>query len=511
MQKVEIILNDEQLIAKLDLILANQAIILEAINDTPIPVPVPPTPEPPTPEPPTPDWIDFTEEYYKLINEGVEEIYLEAGKTYHVSVIKQTLLLNRKIKIYSGEERATLVFGVENYSPIIHGQQDGLLFLLHDNGQLVIENVNICQPKQLKTVMYWNPRIFAGSAWKDLIWTVAIKNCDTTAIGENGGFGLGFMYGSPEQNHVALINFKHYGTGLMDAKNSYEDSILYVTMRDIKTNAQEEAQNKLSAINFEHNGSLKDGVLDFDGDVYSLTSGYNYTWRDNDAYLVLWDRFTFFIDGYKEDSTPSNNKFRFRKQAEGKCKFHVMDSNSIYSNELEIHAGDKFDYKGSEYTVVSKDRIQYPFFDSRTTEAILEPWKARAIVYQLDKPLPIQTGEIEINYKGEKIEFDDQPITLLYKANGSFKTDLNTKYRDGNMIQGRGIGHLSYNHAQISMNAKDVEHLGFYRGSNQGKGISVLWNMVNCVGFDESGDYFMHSLPITQNDVPIPERITKIL
>ena len=463
-------------------------------------------------DPPVDDVIDFTDEYYRSVKDtSISEIYLEEGKTYLVKKIERIMLMNRSLKIYSGEGRATLIFGVENYSPLLHGAQNGELFYMHDHSSLFIDNVNICQPKQLKTVQYFNPRIVSSAQWATATWTAVIRNCDTTVLGDHGGMGMGFLYGSANQNHLALLNFKHYGTGLMDAKNPYQDGIMYITKRDVKCYAREDALNKLGAIDFEQIGSLKDGVLTFDGDVYSLTAGYNYTWRDNTSYIVLYDRYTFFIDGYREDSTPSNYQFRFRSQASGKINFHVMGSKSIYSNEFEMHAGDKFRYNGVEYEVTSKDRIQYPFFDSRTTEAIAEPHKARALVYQLDKDLPLNTGSIEIEYLSEKIEFKDQPVTLLYKANGGFRTTKNTTYREQGMISGRGIGHLSYNHSDITMNAKDVEHLGFYRGSQGGKGISLMWNMVNCEGYDESGEYFIHDLPITQDIIDVPDRVKNII
>ena len=483
----------------------------EQPEPSPQPEPEKPTnPEPEQPNNPPSEVINFTDAYYKAIKDSkVEEIYLEEGKTYKVDYIERHLLMNRKLKIHSGEKRATLIFGVENYTPQIHKKQDGELFLLHDNSTLIIENVNICQPKQLKTVQYFNPRIFSSAQWATATWTAIIKNCDTTMMGNNGGFGIGFAYGSPDQNHLALINFKHYGTGLMDAKNPYQDGIMYVSLRDVDTYAYDDID--LSSVQFEHIGTLKDNILTFDGSIFELSSGYNFTWRDNTSYLMLYDRYTFFIDGYKDDTIISDNQIRLRPQAKGKTNVGVLSDKEIYSNEVEMHSGDQFEYRGEYYTIISKDRIKYPYFDERTTQAKKEPKKSRALVYELNKPINTSDLFIDINYKSKKIKFKDAPITLVYRSNGGFKTTENTKYREPSMITGSGIGHLSYNHSDISMNAKNVKHRGFYRGSEKGKGISLIWNLVNCEGFKGSGNYFNPVLPVTSEDIDLPERILNLI
>lgn len=451
--------------------------------------------------------IDISESFL-----GKDQIKLESGKHYKAGLIKSQMLLNRDVKIYSESEdnRPILEFGVKEYRPLKHGKQDGNLFMMHDNSSLFIDNVDICQEKQIQTVETFNPRLLISAQWPSAKWDAVIRNCDTTRLGNNGGFGAGLIYGGTQENHLALINFKHFGTGLMDAKNPYQDAVMYVTMRKVDTYALEDA--KLNKTSFEHKASLSNGVLTFDGSVFSLTSGYNWTWMDNDSYIVLFDRFTFFLDGYNADTVVSDYQFRIRPQAKGKCTFGVLSNSQIYSDSLEMHAGDKFRFGGETYMVTSKYRIEYPLFDDRTTEAKKDPLKSRSIVYKLDKSLNTNESIIEIEYLSPKIEFTDQNITLLYKANGGFGTTIKTKYRESSMMNSRGIGHLSYNHSDISMDAQNVNHLGFYRGSEKGKGKSLIWNLDKCKGFEDSGAYFMTAIPVThEKDLPIHKRALRII
>jgi hypothetical protein len=473
---------------------------------TPQPVVVTPTPTPVIEV--GMEVVDISENFV-----GRNEIKLESGKHYKAGLIRSQMLHGRNVKIYSDnpENRPILEFGVKDYTPLKHGKQDGQLFMMHDNSSLVIENVDVCQDQQATTVETFNPRLFISAQWPSARWTAVVRNCDTTRLGKNGGFGVGLVYGGTQENHFGLINFKHFGTGLMDAKNPYKDGVLYVTLRDVDCYAREDA--KLNQTDFQHIGSLKDNVLTFDGSVYSLTSGYNWTWMDNDSYIVLYDRYTFFLDGYASDTVVSDNQFRVRPQAKGKCTVGVLSANEIYSDVIEMHAGNKFNYQGQTYIIVSKDRISYPLFDDRTTEAKKEPLKSRALVYTLNRILPVTNQLIEIDYLSPQIEFTDKPITLLYKGNGGFKTnDYLTIYRQDDMLNSRGIGHLSYNHSDISMDAKNVKHLGFYRGSERGNGKSLIWNLDNCEGFEDSGVWFKTAIPVTRDqNLPLHSRIASLL
>ena len=80
------------------------------------------------------------------------------------------------------------------------------------------------------------------------------------------------------------------------------------------------------------------------------------------------------------------------------------------------------------------------------------------------------------------------------------------------MLNSRGIGHLSYNHSDISMDARNVDHFGFYRGSERGNGKSLIWNLDNCQGFEDSGVWFKTAIPVTKNaNLPLHPRVQALL
>ena len=500
---------------------ANQLKILEAIEKAPIPEeqPIPQVVEP-TPAPVVEDEVPIEEPVKDpIITVGMEKVdisdtfvgastvILESGKHYWGGMIERQMLFNRHLRINSPspENRPILEFGVKNYNPFHHKKQKGELFWMHDNSSLVIQNVDICQSPQIPTVQTFNPRILTSASIDNIQWTAIIENCDTTRLGKNGGFGIGTIVGSNKENHLALLNFKHWGVGIIDAKNSYQNGIMYVTMRNVEAYLGEDA--RISPTTFRHTGSLKDNVVEFDGSSYSLTAGYNFRDRDNFSYIMLWDRFTFFIDGYKDDTIISENQIRLRPQPKGKVQFHVLSPDQIYSNEYEMHAGDKFDLYGEIYTVIKKDRMPHPGFDSRTGQ---DQRLARAIVYTLDKMMGF-INSVEIEYLSPQIEFTNQDITFSYLDNNGFATDLKTKYRQTNLLTSRGIGHLSYSHSSISMDAANVKHLGPYRGSKAGTGRSLIWNLYNVEGMEEH-EWFQADLPVTHiPDLPLHQRIKELL
>ena len=177
--------------------------------------------------------VEFTDEFYRLVD-SKSEILLESGKTYRVHTIKQKKV-NKKIDFKTtGSERANLLFGVENYKPW-EGNESWALFKIQNGAEFISKNINWCLVPQLVTPQRYIPNFFTSDRNPNAVYTAIIQDCDTTALGRNGGFGIGLIHGSVEQNHIALINFKHAGGRLMDLKNPDPKSVLYLTMKDVDT------------------------------------------------------------------------------------------------------------------------------------------------------------------------------------------------------------------------------------------------------------------------------------
>jgi hypothetical protein len=62
------------------------------------------------------------------------------------------------------------------------------------------------------------------------------------------------------------------------------------------------------------------------------------------------------------------------------------------------------------------------------------------------------------------------------------------------------------------MDGADSKLAGFFRGSKNGNGKSILWNLYNCTGFDINDPYFMTALPVTNiPNLPLHTRIEELL
>jgi len=192
---------------------------------------------------------------------------------------------------------------------------------------------------------------------------------------------------------------------------------------------------------------------------------------------------------------------------------------------LEFQPGDKFTIVGhgsTVYEVIKTERLDHPHW-------MKEPqlWGSfggdgyYASEYYLDKELPSSLGlsfEVVIQESKAEVLFDgvSRPMYGAYKANLALRSadifgdyqvrdhDKNTTMAHGNIVASDPFGHTSYNHQEIAMWAKNYEHLGDYRQSqnaypttytvpNPATGQNIVtgplrkyskgYTMINCSGF----------------------------
>lgn len=476
---------------------------------TPVESPIPPIvepeppieppviePEPPIVDPPTDDFIQFTDEYFKGIESGIME--LEKGKTYRVDYIKAMDVENGLIIEGNG---ANLLIGIENYNSLSK-TQDGHLFTLK-GGNIVFRNVNFCHPKQKLTSSTFYPSIFKAAQGDNFKWTVLVENCNTTALGRNGGFGIGFLYGGLEENHIGLINFKHAGPGFIDPKNPYVDSVLYVTLQDVETDFENESEWGQSKVKCR--GYVKDGIFTITSD--NVDTSYfldNYQFVDsmynkNETFIAHADRFVFLLEG--KNSILNEKQFKLRDS--NPIEVDVISENGkvYFPAFYEPHAG----MMTSQGMVLTKDRTEgdkwVDWVEGGRKDLV------SMLVTTLENPLP--NGKHRIKILSDLIELPEQEFWVVAKQNFLFPTSLNTKFGDYQVLNTNQIGHLWYGHSNVSIWAKDTNLRGYFRQSGNGKGKCLGVNLVNCTGFD---DQFGPVVPVT-NDVSIkmPERISGLL
>lgn len=73
---------------------------------------------------------------------------------------------------------------------------------------------------------------------------------------------------------------------------------------------------------------------------------------------------------------------------------------------------------------------------------------------------------------------------MIYKANYEFRTCPKTKFGDGEVLSSDPVGHLSYNHKEITLWAKNLQHKGFYRQSLTKVGKSNRHTVIDGSGFE---------------------------
>jgi hypothetical protein len=531
----------------------------------------PPTVEPTNPEPepiptPEPDIIDFTDDFYRLVNEA-SEIILESGKTYRVNTLQHTPL-NRKLHFKtSGKERANILIGVENYLPETHEKQSGSVFKLLDGAEFVSENINWCIPPQRPKAERYVPNLFGSDRDKNATWTAIVKDCDTTALGKNGGMGIGLLYGSLGENHVALINYKHHGHLLMDLKNSDPDCVMALTMENVQAYHDQDTFNpnfipcqirfSKDFSGFDLNGDYGTHCAEVkEPDTFYVLSNqfYNRGWN-NRLNMIHIDRFTFWLPSSRflqamVDPVLGNNTewdinygitqtnigskvivnqipiegetyslsrdywikdLEFPEISKNKIRSfgnrHLSNPNSF---PVEFQAGDVIEINGIEYKIIHKERGNNWHIEHEYRQVAGEPSQYVFSSLTLDKDLP---NDLPISFNAKVVKscakslLDGQyrDAYMVYKGNSAIDLTENDKFGDKQILHSAGFGHLCYNHKEISLWAKNVNLDGFYRQSS-GSGKTLYYNLVD----SHFQGQFEPPIKVTEN-LEMPKRIKELI
>jgi hypothetical protein len=447
-----------------------------------------------------PKTFNITTNFYDFLASKEVFFELKAGDTYTVDRIKSTNISSKKI-IYCKDGFAKLVIGIENYDTE-KATQSGHLITLKNGAEILIENVHISQPPQIYSTQPWMPSLFRSSQDQNAKWAVVIKNNDN---GENGGFGVGFVYGGLSENNIALIDWKFKGVGLMDAKNPYPGCVLNVTIDNVNadyTNLKKWGDNK----------TLVKGI--FKNDTFTVTEGFNFEFlnnynfqedsNSNSSFLIHSGRFTFQIDRNKSLLDWNTCKLRPRPFTGENV---TINKGRAFFIGKEPQAGDIFYINGTGYIIKEKNRTYYTDWTKWGDDKNLD------LAFQLacftDAKLPedgIYTIEAyEAIFYAPKNAVD---AYLVFKANFDFRSYPTTEFGDREILSGATVGHLCYNHDVITLWAKDSSLLGYYR-QTQDNGKTNGYNMVNCVGFENE---FNPPVEVTKDkNKPMPQVVLEML
>lgn len=512
------------------------------------------------------DIIEFTDEFYNLIKQD-SEIILESGKTYRVNTLQNTEV-DRKLHFKTnGDERANILIGVEKYLPETSQKQSGSLFKLKDGAEFLSENINWCLPPQHPKAERYVPNLFGSDRDPNATWTAIIKDCDTTALGNNGGMGVGVLYGSIGENHVALINYKHHGHLLMDLKNSDPECVIALTMDNVQTHHNQDTFNPnfipcqirfsddFSGFNLDGDYGTHCAEVKEQDTFYVLSNQfYNRGWN-NRLNMIHIDRFTFWLpssrflqamvdpilnnrtdwdinDRYTQTNIGSkvivnqipveNKKYRLSREywikdletpdiSKNKIRsFGNWNLTNPDSFPIEFQVGDIIEINELQYKVIHKERGNNWHIEHEYRQTSGKPSQYIFSSLTLDKDLP---NDLPLSFEAKVIKSSAKYLIdgkyrdafMVYKGNSSIDITENEKFGDKQILHSSGFGHLAYNHKEISLWARDVNFDGFYRQSS-GKGKTLYYNIINS---NFRGEF---NPPIeVKNDLEMPERIKKLL
>ena len=527
-----------------------------------------PTPEPEKPIvtiPPSGNVIEFTDDYYRLI-ENQSEIELQSGKTYLVRTAKNIQL--DKTLIWNCKGQATIQVGKENNTPW-NSDEAGSLFGMNQDFVFASRNINWCMFPQLKKSERYCLNLLGSKREINTGWTALIQNCDTTVLGKNGGMGIGTLHGGIDENHVALIDYIHAGPHLMDLKNTDPDCVLYLTAENVITDYLDENQYNPTYFKgkvrftkdfsgFDLDGYYGDHIAEVEEPLnfHLPASQFYYRGWNNRMNLIHIDRFTFWlpsaqflqrmVDPIYSNKTKWNISDRNTQTIAGQkvivnqipkvgqpvrlCRNYGLNGNvkskgldivirsfinlALDGNThfpVELQPNDRIEIEGIEYTIVYKERGNNWNIENEFRQ--ITGFEAQYIYSNLtlDKPLPQsvpETFDAKVTYSSAEylLSGDWFDAYIAYKGNSQIDLKSTDLFGDSQVLYSKGFGHLSYKHKEISLWAKNFQHNGFYRQSN-GKGKTLGYNMVNCSGF---GNEFNPPVSVT-TDKPMPKRITDLL
>lgn len=500
-----------QLLVNLKIKWSGSDVIVAPIEPSPLPIPVDPV------NPPQDSVIDITSIWYDTFKSGSGELILDSGKTYSISTVKRQRITGRVRIKTTGSQPAYLWVGKSMYLIYVDSGEDSVLFELDNGADVLIDNVWPSLREQNRNVQQmYSVNWFSSVQNENATWTASIRNCDTTFLGRNGGFGTGMLYGSKGHNYIELKNYKHAGPMIMELKNPYPDSVLYLVMDNVTTDYAKPSEWSKRAHLTTGKIRRSDNVLNLTGEV-EVSCLYNHFFLvdkgSNRSFLAHIGRFTFMVDTV--DAMIDLKNIRLRPSPKTGEKVFVKDGRFFF-NGREPHAEDVFMINGVNYTIQSKDKTEWDEWTNEWQKGIY-PQLYKAPQCKTVEPVSLSNGEYTLeSYSSSFNLFDtESPVYLIYKDDMFFNTTKNTTFGHWQVLQARDGWHVAYNHSNISIWAKDVDlNSGipngdsdpYYRESTNGSGISLGYNIVNSKGFDDE-----FSNKIITTDKPVPDRILSLV
>ena len=430
-------------------------------------------------------------------------------------------------------------------------------------------NVNFLPPcRIIKCTESYFPRLFTNTRKTNQKLRVAVINCDATLNQRNPlcnsfGFGIGYIYDS--DNLFYLKNFKNRGGSFTDFKVP-DGGKLWLVLDNVQLDFEDKKDFQstyfLSKIKFtkerkelpNHPAYPEYVAETTDSSFFYFNNQFYARGWNNRLNMIHIDRFVFLLPSaqyFKNIHDPLfggigrwqisdlftqtmngsqvmmfdiprvGQKYWVQKSGHDTIRTFVnwcqIQNKSVHEvsvpdngQPVELQPGDILEIQGENYKIVMKERGEYPampggyqdFNSKEESQYIFSNCK-------LDRPLP--AGEIfEVLVKKSCSEYlldgKEYNAYYMYKGNSQIALTEDSKFGGDQILYTAGMGHLSYNHKEIGLWAKDTVHKGFYRQSS-GKGESPGYTLINCTGFENE---FNPDVPIKDSG-EIPQELKDYL
>lgn len=373
--------------------------------------------------------------------------------------------------------KAEIIWGKDYYN---QWRGDGseaqiILQLSRWNNLAIFKNVDVNSAKMRDEVQPFYRTLFQNTPEKGQVGRVELINSDTN-------MEFTFLYsGAQEENITSYAKKVRFAGPIWQELKANNGGGIVSVIEDSELVATDPVTH-FKAVFALSQGEVRSSIS-FDTIENKFIENGN---SCNIIYLPNHNATFYLPKGFKD--YPFAHKIRPIPLKGETHSIHWAKEGYLRSDEIELQAGDRFEFQDIEYLITSKDRAGQEFFSNKARDGKVIGYH---IEYGLDKPIPVSAQDIEIKIiesQGQKL-MSIGPVNgyMIFKYNERFHTnavplpELNLEY----YLKSNPFGVLFYNHKEASVILRRTKHKGYYRQSASGIGKSKGYEFTDSEPFKD--------------------------